>query len=119
MQCTNNNMAATSLGFFLNSVRKFDHPSRVRGDHGVENYDVARYVISSRGLSRGSFITGRILHNQRIERLWADVNRVVTRYYSDPFKFLKHDIYWIPQMNYFFLHYIGFSYQELTTLRWN
>lgn len=73
VQCTNNNMARTSL----------------EGDHGVENYDVARYMISSRGLNRGSFITGRSVHNQRIERLWADVTRVVTRYYSDLFKFLE------------------------------
>ncbi|CAB4039861.1 Hypothetical predicted protein [Paramuricea clavata] len=41
-------MAATSLEFFQNGVRKFGLPLRVRGDHGVESYDVACYMISSR-----------------------------------------------------------------------
>ena len=84
LQCTENNMAATSQNFSLNSIQKLGLPSHVQGDHGVKKY-VAHYMISSRGLNQDSFITGHSFHNQRIERLWADVNKVVTRYYSDLF----------------------------------
>ncbi|KAK3747006.1 hypothetical protein QZH41_011963 [Actinostola sp. cb2023] len=75
LQASTNNLAATVFQLFVGSVAEFGLPSRVRTDKGGENVDIARYMLSHplRGPDRGSHITGRSVHNQRIERLWRDV----------------------------------------------
>ncbi|CAG8666257.1 581_t:CDS:2, partial [Paraglomus occultum] len=54
-------------------------PSRTRSDRGVENTEVARHMLETRGDDRGSHIYGSSDHSQRIEGLWRDLNRVVGR----------------------------------------
>ena len=91
LKCRTNNLAATALEFFIEGTEKFGIPLRVRTDCGVENVDIARFMITTRGTGRGSFITGTSVHNQRIERLWREVNRVLGALYKDLFIFMENN----------------------------
>ncbi len=89
LHCSTNNRASTVFQLFLEAIRKYGLPSRVRSDEGLENIRVAEYMLEHRGSERRSFITGQSTHNQRIERLWRDVHRCVTQLYYRLFYHLE------------------------------
>ena len=81
LKCSTNNKSTTVLNEFYHATMQYGVPSRVRSDKGGENILICHFMVSVRGIGRGSHIAGCSTRNQRIERLWRDLYRCVASTY--------------------------------------
>ena len=89
LACSDNNRADTVLSLFVEASQQFHLPRRVRCDHGTENVAVARHMLHHYGSLRNPVITDLSVHNQRIERLWKDVNLYIVQFFKNLFYYLE------------------------------
>lgn len=95
LRASSNNLAITVENCFAEAVSLFGWPSRVRVDYGGENLGVkkrleqVRGTVDSKGRWRGTFIQGPSTRNQRIERLWVDLQKTCTSRYRAVFIYLE------------------------------
>jgi len=80
--CCDNNRSITVLNLFRDCVQRDVVPQRIYTDQGGENIQVAHYMLATRGPGHhgDTIMVGKSVHNQRIERLWRDINHITYMY---------------------------------------
>ena len=108
LTCADNNRACTVLKSFQDGVANYGLPTKVRSDYGGENTEVWRFMIASHNTNYSSVITGSSVHNERIERMWRDVNRSVGCVFRDVFRSLESEGILDPlnDVDMYCLHYV-------------
>ena len=131
LKCSDNNRAST-VNLFQESASRFGLPDRVRTDHGRENVCVWRYMLASHNHDRvrtdhggenvcvwrymlashnhdhSCIVTGSSVHNEKVQRLWRDVNRCIASNFADVFRMLGREDKLNPlnEVDLYCLHYI-------------
>lgn len=108
LACSCNNRSQTAFDLFLKAMETFKCPLRICSDHRTENVTVARCMLNHHGIALKSFLTGLSVQNQRIERLWKDVNTYVTTYFRNYFYYSESLGVLDPlnELHLFALHYV-------------
>ena len=91
LRAASNNKAITVLKWFLEATTQYGLPSRIRCDKGGENTLISQFMLThpARGPGRRSCITGKSIHNVRIERLWRDLYSGCVCYFHQLFVILE------------------------------
>ncbi|RXK39647.1 hypothetical protein M231_03001 [Tremella mesenterica] len=89
LHASTNNRADSVLDLFLNATERWGWPARVRADYGGENLLVKDVMEHVRSNIRRPFIQGPSTRNQRIERLWVDLQKWATLSYRRAFEALE------------------------------
>ena len=107
LKCSSDNCAATVMGSFHQAVQTYGIPLRIRSDHGGENIRVWDFMLQHHS-DTSCVLTGSSTHNERVERLWRDVNRCVTTPFRNTFQELEARGLLDPlnEVDIFCLHYI-------------
>jgi hypothetical protein len=89
--CSPNNRAETVYAQFREAVSKYGRPQRIRTDHGGENVDIWRDMISTLGEESTPVLVGNSVHNQRIERHNRALNEQVISVFKNEFYQLESE----------------------------
>ncbi|KAH3710299.1 hypothetical protein DPMN_069774 [Dreissena polymorpha] len=117
LKCIDNNKSKTVYGCFKEAVSKYGIPKKVRTDQGMENLDIARYMLDN----GYGMITGKSVHNQRVARMWRDVYEGVLSYFHDLFFYMEEESILDPldERHIYALHFVFLSNINHKLDTWN